>query len=279
MSYKTILLHLDDSTHLQQRSALARDLALRMDAHLVAVATSGVSRFLYSAGAMEINAALMADHLGALRSRAADRLARFTQQLPPDGTLLFETRQLDDDDFGGLCLQARYSDLLVLGQPDPAEVPASWPEQLVPYVVLNGGRPVLVVPYSGQFDQLDKHVLVAWDGRAEAARAVTAALPLLKAARRVTVVLFNPKQGPEGHGEEPGADLALYLARHGVQVEVRCEQSEIDIGNALLSLASDIDASLLVMGCYGRSRLREMLVGGTTRTILASMTLPVLMAH
>ncbi len=120
---------------------------------------------------------------------------------------------------------------------------------------------------------------MAWDGRAEAARAVVAALPLLKTAARVTVVLFDPQRGPDGHGEEPGADIALFLARHGVPVEVRCEPYSIDKGKALLALAEAIDADLLVMGCYGSSPLREMLLGGTTRTVLANMALPVLMAH
>jgi nucleotide-binding universal stress UspA family protein len=279
MSYKTILLHLDESAHLPQRIALASALAQQMQAHLVGLATSGVTRLMYSGGAIEIDAALLADHVALLRHRAAGRLARFSQLVPPSAALSTETRQLDDDEFGGLCLQARYSDLLVLGQSDPDERPGSWPEELVPYVVLNSPRPVLVVPYAGQAGAPFEQVLVAWDGGAEAARAVDAALPLLKAAKRVTVALFNPQSGPDGHGQEPGADLALYLARHGVQVEVRVESTSTDTGHALLALAADVKADLLVMGCYGHSRLREMLVGGTTRTVLARMTLPVLMAH
>jgi nucleotide-binding universal stress UspA family protein len=113
----------------------------------------------------------------------------------------------------------------------------------------------------------------------EATRAVTAALPLLKQAARVTVVVFNPQSRYGVHGQQPGADLALYLSRHGVRVEVSAQPTALDAGNALLSLAADTGADLLVMGGYGHARLREMLLGGVTATILRDMTLPVLMAH
>lgn len=279
MSYKTILLHLDDSSGLAERIRVATVLAIRMEAHLIGVATSGVSRFLQRSVAMDADGSVLAEHLGYLRGKAGQLLERFAQAAPQEGVVSIEPRLIDDDDIGGLCLQARYSDLLVLGQPDPAAAAPGRPEDLVPSVVLNGGRPVLVVPYAGRFNTVGQRVLVAWDGRAEAARAVTAALPLLRTAGSVTVVLFNPRSGPDGHGEEPGADIALLLARHGIRVEVRCEDTSRAIGDALLAMAGDVKADLLVMGCYGRSRFVELLVGGTTRTVLADMTLPVLMAH
>ena len=94
------------------------------------------------------------------------------------------------------------------------------------------------------------------------------------------MVTFHPREGRDAHGELPGADIALCLARHGVQVDVqRLEGSDIDVGNALLSHAADRDNDLLIMGCYGHSRLREWVLGGATRTILHSMTVPVIMAH
>lgn len=279
MSYKTILLHLDESPQLQERMRVATALAARMQAHLTGVATSGIARFLGSGLAMDGDAVALSDHLHYLRHRATGLLERFTQFCQSAQLASTEARAPADDDHGGLCLQARYCDLLVMGQPDPASQTPSWPEDAPDHVIVNCGRPVLVVPYAGSFATVGERVLIAWDGRAEAARAITAALPLLRSARHVTVAIFNPDIGPNGHGEEPGADLALFLARHDVPVEVRCEPSNVDAGNALLSMACDIDADLLVMGCYGHSRLREMLVGGTTRTVLASMTLPVLMAH
>ncbi len=143
MSYKTILLHLDQSSHLPQRIRSAAKLARRLEAHLVGVATSGLSRFMQTGVATDGDPAWLADQLDLLRRRAAERLARFAQLALQDGALAIETRQLDDDDIGGLCLQARYSDLLVLGQPDPAEMLSGWPADLVPNVVLHGARPVL----------------------------------------------------------------------------------------------------------------------------------------
>ena len=103
---------------------------------------------------------------------------------------------------------------------------------------------------------------------------------MLKRAKRVTVIVGDANPGSGGHGETPGADIALYLARHGIQVEVSQERTAgIDVGSLLLSRISDLGADLLVMGAYGHSRLRELVLGGVTRTILKEMTVPVLMSH
>jgi nucleotide-binding universal stress UspA family protein len=169
----------------------------------------------------------------------------------------------------------------VIGQNDPNEslpgVRADFPE----YVVMNSGRPVLIIPYAGRFHNVGRRVLIAWDASVEATRAITTAIPLLKRADHVELAVFNPTVGLEAHGERPGADIALYLARHGVKVEVSEEKTAagMDVGNALLSHAADIGADLMVMGGYGHSRFREVLLGGVTDTVLKSMTVPTLMAH
>ncbi|MGH6943153.1 MAG: universal stress protein, partial [Geminicoccaceae bacterium] len=122
--------------------------------------------------------------------------------------------------------------------------------------------------------------VVAWDASRAAARAVSDALPLLERAKSVTVVSVNPRPNLFGHGEVPGADIALHLARHGLKVEVhRLEARDIDTANAILSYVADAGCDLLVMGGYGHSRLRELVLGGVTRTMLGEMTVPVLMAH
>jgi nucleotide-binding universal stress UspA family protein len=96
----------------------------------------------------------------------------------------------------------------------------------------------------------------------------------------VTVVTVNPRERDYGHGDVPGADIAVYLARHGVKVDVqRIDARDIDVGNMLLSHVANDSADLLVMGAYGHSRLREVVLGGATRTILGEMTVPVLMSH
>lgn len=113
----------------------------------------------------------------------------------------------------------------------------------------------------------------------EATHAVTAALPILKRANNVKIAVINPAAEPDAHGADPGTDIALYLARHDVKVEVVQKTTENDAGNALLSVVQDLSSDLLVMGAYGHSRFREIILGGATRTMLESMTVPVLMAH
>jgi nucleotide-binding universal stress UspA family protein len=121
-------------------------------------------------------------------------------------------------------------------------------------------------------------VMVCWDGSRSAARAVGDALPFLLRAEKVEVVLVASEPGKSD--EIPGADIAHHLARHGLKVELkRIVAVDVDVTNTLLSHAADVGSDLLVMGGYGHSRLREFVLGGVTRGILASMTLPTLMSH
>jgi nucleotide-binding universal stress UspA family protein len=175
-------------------------------------------------------------------------------------------------------LHARYADLTVVGQgldlgPASGELGAL-PEELA----LGVGRPVLVVPRYGTFATVGVRPLVAWNGSREATRAVHDALPLLARAERVTVLSIDP----DGRSEPrvPGADIALHLARHGVTVETTTGAgADISVGDVLLSCAADRGADLIVMGAYGHTRLREMVLGGATRHLLRHMTVPVLLSH
>jgi len=167
----------------------------------------------------------------------------------------------------------------VIGQKNP-EWPSGVGQEFERNVPLAAGRPVLVVPYAFEHRPLGHRVLVAWNASREAARAVSDALPLLKRAGHVHVVAFQPERSGTAHGEEPGADVGLYLTRHGVKVTASSyENSTVDIGNQLLSRAFDLSADLIVMGAWGHSRLREFVLGGVTRTLLETMTVPVLMSH
>jgi len=280
MNYRTILVHVNKSGNAAERFRLAAELADRERAHLVGAALTGVPRYMYSGSMFEGSGVMISDYLQHAGKSADDALALFDEVIRKAGTDSVERRKHEQDEYSGLCLQARYADLVVLGQANPNDSgDGALMRDLPEYVALNCGRPVLVVPYAGQFPTLDRRPLIAWNGSTEAARAVTAALPLLRRASKVTVAIFDPKPGYDAHGEEPGADIALYLARHGIAVEVTVNPGSIDVGNAILSLAANIDADLLVMGCYGHSRFREMMLGGASRTVLATMTLPVLLAH
>lgn len=276
MSYKTILVHVDSGKHCAMRVEAAIRLARQHDSHLVA---------LHAIPPFEPPGYVMAEMgpaiLDAQKHAAAVELARseaeFTKQAAAAGFTNIEWRTAIDDPVEAMTLHARYADLAVIGQADAADgsnAGADFPERLV----LAAGRPVLILPSAGRFPTIGKRILVAWNPSREATRAVTDAIPLLRLADSVHVMAVNPKNGE--HGNVPGADIGLYLARHGVRVEVKTDHgAEIDVGNELLSRAADLDADLIVMGGYGHSRLQEWVLGGATRTILESMTAPVLMSH
>jgi nucleotide-binding universal stress UspA family protein len=171
---------------------------------------------------------------------------------------------------------ARRFDVSVVAQAEPDKLPGR--ELIIEAALFESGRPVLVVPYiqSGGL-KLDR-VMVAWDGSRNAARAIADALPLLARAKAVEVVVVAGEPGKSD--ELPGADIAHHLARHGLKVNLqKIVSPEVDIPNTLLSHAADAGTDFIVMGGYGHSRLREFVLGGATRGILASMTVPVLMSH
>ena len=287
MSYKTILVHVDETARSAKRIEIAAQIAAREDAHLVGVAMTGISRFIYQNARFEDCDPNLSLHLDFLRERAHKALQAFEPTVRALGVNSVEQLVVDDEAGAGLCLHARYCDLVVIGQTDLDETsPAVMPD-FPQEVLLHAERPVLVVPYTGEVGSHYKRILVSWNGSKEAMRAITNALPVLKQADLVQVAIFDPDDKPGLHGEQPGADIALYLARHGVKVEAsvhytdedRVEKRKLDVGNALLSLANDFGSDLLVMGAYGHSRWRETFLGGVTKTILQSMTLPVLMSH
>jgi nucleotide-binding universal stress UspA family protein len=176
------------------------------------------------------------------------------------------------DAFGKL---ARRFDLSVVGQ---SETERTARNMIIEAALFDSGRPVLVVPYIQREGFKLDCVMVCWDGSRSAARAVGDALPLLGRAKKVEIVLVSNE--PAKSDEIPGADIAHHLARHGLEVELqRIVSAEVDVTNVILSHAADIASDLLVMGGYGHSRLREFVLGGVTRGILASMTLPALISH
>ena len=279
MSYKTILVHLDESTRTEEHIKIAAQIAISENAHLVGVAMTGVSRFIYQSAGIGDGDPNLAAHLDFLRERATGVLEKFEQAVIKLGVDSFEKRLVDDEAGAGTSIQGRYSDLIILGQYDPVEASPSTLADFPEYVMLHSGRPVLIIPFAGDFQSIGKKVLISWDASREATRAITDAIPLLRKAHIVQVAVFNSLKNPDQHGEQPGADIALFLARHQINVEVIPQQTEIDIGNALLSLANDLNSDMIVMGGYGHSRFRETVLGGVTHTVLKSMTVPVLISH
>jgi len=281
MSYKDLLVVLDSEAPARRRIDIAAALAERFDAHLVGLYPLPIPEVPRHFGYYD--PALLDPFFGELRGRAretADKLREVFQHVTSLRGLSAEWRVIAEGPEADPALHARYVDLTILGQLDPdrgeTEMIRPRPEQ----VTLASGRPILVVPYAGRFETVGRRVLIGWNATREAARAVNDAMPLLAAAETVTVLTIDPREGPDGHGELPGADISLHLARHGVKAEIeRTVSADLPVGDVLLSRAADLGADLLVMGAYGHSRARELLLGGATRSLLRSMTVPVLMSH
>jgi nucleotide-binding universal stress UspA family protein len=280
MSYKTIVAHCDGRESAGRRLEVAVALAERFSAHLVGVHAKPpfvppvyMENGFDMAPLYEMYQDGLATETKAARA-AWDRVLKGRHQ--PS-----EWRTLDGPADDVLSLSARYADLVVVSQTERStsgdvQTPPSVPET----VALASGRPVLTVPHVGLEKPICGTVMLCWNASRESARAASDAMPFLQAARKVIVLLVEPKSSDTGHGEEPGADVATWLARHGVTVVVQREvAADSDAGNVILSRAADYDVDLIVMGIYGHSRVREMVLGGVSRTLLATMTVPVLMAH
>ncbi len=175
-------------------------------------------------------------------------------------------------------VHAYYADLVVIARPESAGQTAG-PPGLAESLVLSSGRPIIVLPPRGTVSRI-RRILVAWNATRESIRAVADALPLLVKAEAVEVLVVDHQRHPAGHSQEPGADIARHLARHGVHVEVRrLSSGGKNVGRLLLSQAAAFGADLVVMGAYGHSHLREWMFGGVTRTVLYEAGLPVLMSR
>lgn len=274
---RSILVHLDTSAPCPARLRLADELAQRFDATARALFAATAAEVLmpfgdtpeYSMAA--VRAEFEADRRQ--RARAAFDAARAQgrgrlqwAELPPSAGM------------PAFVQQALYADLLVLGQrlprgDDMPDVPADFVES----VLVASGRPAIVVPHIGLPETVGRNVLVAWKETREAARAVSAALPLLQAADAVHVLVGAERADA---GASASSSIEDWLGHHGVKPKLhRFDAGAADAGDLLLSEAAARSADLLVMGCYGHARAREWMLGGASRTVLQTMTLPVLMAH
>ena len=277
-TYKQVLVHLDATRAGPQRLALARRIAQQQGAAVTALyATVPVFLELPYApdGAPGIVAALMdIDEERRVQARKA-----FDEAMKAPGPAAGWAETSEVPLIPAFAEQAAYADLLVLGQHDPEDAAASAvPPDFPEAVLLASGRPGLVVPYAGWSRPVGTSVAIAWKPTPEAARAVSAAIPLLQQANAVHVLAWDGEPALEVKGQR--LDLQGYLRLHGIEATWHRGGPEPDaLGEILLSRVFDLGADLLVMGCYGHSRAREWVLGGASRTLLQSMTLPVLMSH
>jgi nucleotide-binding universal stress UspA family protein len=273
--FKTLLVPVDPRPRSMRSLEIAGRIADRWDSHVVGLY---VKPPMYLPAGLEAGAEALAElQRSTLAELVNEARARFEAGVKAAGIARSEWRTAEGDIAEAVALHARYADLVIVNQTDPdADVRSNFADAVLLWV----SRPVLVVPYAGEFRTLGERVLVAWNASREAARAVTDALPFLQRAQQVVVLSVAGKPSAEAFGTVPGTDIAAYLARHGVKVEVApTVAADVDAGNEILSRAHDYGADLIVMGAYGHSRAREIVFGGATRTVLQSMTVPVLMSH
>jgi nucleotide-binding universal stress UspA family protein len=279
MSCKTILVHCDAGRSVAARLDVAVGLAERYQAHLIGLhARPPFKPPAFTEGSFPMEM-FFRDHDTAVQASEAAASAAFTKAIK-GRNISSEWRSANGEADDLLILHARYADLVIVGQSDPEATGLPLAGDLPESVALATGRSTLVVPYTGVRKKPGSNVLLCWNASRESARAASEALPLLKAAAQVTVLIVDPRTSTAGHGAEPGADVATWLSRHGVKVTVQRDvAADGDVGGVILSRAMDHGSDLIVMGIFGHSRLREMVLGGASRTMLDSMTLPVLMAH
>lgn len=270
--FKSILLHLDSTPRCAERTRVAARMAETFHATVAGVysVTPSVRRHPMSplgpAGAIGLQRLDEDRRAQAYRSfaDAAAASGRMrSESVAGDAIEAFENRAL-------------YCDLVVVGQRDEETATAAeTPSDFVARLLIDSGSPVLVIPFAGSFHTLGQRVLVAWTETRESARAVAAALPWLRRAESVHAVCCGAQAATSLQR------LQQHLSAHRVKVTVHADEERTDraVSEHLLSRADAFGADLLVMGCYGHSRAREWVLGGVSRTMLRTMTLPVVMAH
>lgn len=275
MALKSILVYVTNSEEASARVEAALALAAQHDAHLTGLGVRPVP-YIPPYATARIPAEVLRD----AEARQAAEISAAHERFETASTRAgwsercnwIEGKGMPSDVVG---LHARYADLTIVGQ-QPLTGADNSEESFADLLVMRSGRPVLLFPHIGANKALGRHVVVAWNASREAARAVGDAMPILEKSDTVEILSVEP----EGIGDLPGADIAQHLARHGINVNAKQSvANQIDPGDVLLNHVADTGADLIVMGAYGHSRFREMVLGGVTRHMLEHMTVPVLMSH
>ena len=286
MTLQDLLVVMDGSSRNDAVLSAAIGLARRHDAHLTGFCPLPL---LYPANlgfALSGQAEMLAvpEAVRHLESRAREIArnleARFREQLCRHG-IRGDWQIASGAAAAAVGLRARSADLVVLGQADADQPLPQAGRTLISDVLMSAGRPLLIIPFAGQFGAIGSNVLIGWTETREAARAAHDALLVIEPGARVTVLTVEHAKSESLLGQVPGAEVAEHLARHGLQVTPSrtVNDGSITDADALLSYASDISADLLVVGGYGHSRVREMVLGGVSRELLDHPTLPVLISH
>lgn len=274
MSFKTILLHVADDDQLDRRLAVAKKIALAHDAHITALYIPASASFAHAGrGASAIYRAQLAE-LG--EEVAAKARQAFEKDCDRQGISHHWVVE-DGDHYDVLEKHARAADLLIVSQAERKFLEDYVRTQLNEELVLSSGIPVLIIPRDWDGKVLGRHVAVGWNSTRESVRALRDALPVFETADKVTLLTVG---SPEETGRLPADQAVRYLARHGITADLRQDfDAHTSVGHVLLKQQESIGADLLVIGAYGQSRWRELMLGGATKTIFSEMKTPVLMSH
>jgi nucleotide-binding universal stress UspA family protein len=275
MALKSILVHVANSEEAKARVDAAIGLAMEHDAHLTGLGVQPISQipgYAMSRIPPQVLRDVEARQDAEIKAAHENFESAVARAGWSDRSGWREGKGMPSEVVG---LHARYADLTVVGQQSVPDTDRS-EESFADLLVMRSGRPVLVVPHVGARKPIGKRIVVGWNASREAARAVGDAMPVLEKSNNVDILAIEP----EGIGDLPGADIAQHLARHGISAEAkRSVANKIDTGDVLLNFVADSGADLVVMGAYGHSRVREIVMGGVTRHMLEHMTVPVLMSH
>jgi nucleotide-binding universal stress UspA family protein len=276
MTVKDILVHVDSMPGAEARLQIAVSLASQHSAHLTGLHVKPNPYVPASPDLAALPDSFFDDQQQKTDANAAAAKAKFDTAIRK-ANIASEWRAVTGYPSDVVRRQARYADLVIVGQHNPGANGQA--EDLPDGVLLTTGRPVVVVPYAMPVGSFATNVLIAWDDGAQATRAIHDAIPLMAKGAKVTVMAINPADTGD-HGPIPCADICLHLARHGFVAEASSLTApDANVADVLLARAFEEGYDLLVMGAYGHSRLREFVFGGVTAQVLQNMTLPVLMAH
>jgi len=279
MTYRSILLHIDEGPDVGAQSEYAAGLARLSDARLVGLSCHHLSLALGEPPVFAQGDPLTT-RMREIEDAALERESIFLRHCRQAGLTTFDAIRDGSPAAAALCSHALGSDLVVMGAPESAGPHQAAQRALVDAVLLASARPVLVLPRVGHFEPGQGKAIVAWDGSPGAARAAAAALPLLRRATSVDLVRVLPLGAPSDMPMPVDMTRAVaWLSRHGMAVQVRLAPVDRQVGQALLFDAKAMGAKLLVMGAWGRPRVVERLLGGATREVLADLGVPTLFAH
>ena len=274
MALNSIVVHLDGTPALNQRVDIAVHIAKRFRGRLKGIYTT---RDVDTAvDIAELSPSEVARRISDrdTRERAHSTLRRASAAA---GVVEVEIACLATDLIDQILAEMRCSDLSVLTQPDYENDAGEFHRRLLENAVLGAGGPVLVIPRALSTLEVGQNIVIAWDGGRESARAIRDALPMLATAKHATLLSIGGSFSESAQRSQ--ARAIAFLAMHGISAQAKHVECTIDPAEAMLSQLSDLGADLLVMGAYGHARLREIIFGGMTRTILEKMTVPTFMSH